>query len=1012
MNKFLQFVCLAVLLVAVSCVDDTFMDNRTSVQEGLPTTVRLKFDTGENWVITRAEQNADLEERVNNLYVLVFDGAGNRHEIGQNFFTEDNDLTHEGNDYSRGAVSFSTTSLGGATIVAIANLNTSTIQTSYDIYAADLDNIMTLSELERLVMTMNSQSVDRGASFMMTGYAKKGNETVVDIPSYESGQSVDFTLQLERTDAKVKFEVTALLPEDKQGIWTNFSFRPTGWTVKQVPEQSLVLPSEDGQDAEGAYFNSLTYAFEKINQNQNTDGTTIYTGGSFAFYMPENRKPAKQYITPGTTSAEKKEAYALRSYTQKNETTGERTFVYADPNSTYVEITGLLSYFDESDQLIYANVRFTIHLGYVGSDPDPNDYNTLRNHAYTYHITVSGVDDIKADVEDGEDRPGYEGDVVENFEDSYDFDCHYDRRVIRLHRSGFEPKPDGGGTAGILRWGVSTPFSKGVHEVTENPADIKLGMRDYRWIKFAVNKEYGVDNDKYVKYPGDQNYNDPFPLDGQRNNEPSPYYSSNGDGYQAALQTDTARLRDVNQLMVYLKKAAVKNYNGIFDDEGYVYVTAFVDENVYAHRPTKENPVKEEELTLWKQMAETEDRQLYIIVENAEYSVDGQSSIIKAQYSFRQRSVQTIYNVNNANLETGWGLETIMEGDRLPIDEDMPTTANSPSNGRYNTWTYFKTKGGGSTLKWTNVLNVTGDTYGLNVNRQNVFYATLLRNRDLDGDDIVDENEVRWYLASINQLTDIYLAEYALDYDARLYPWSPQEGSYPPGKSGTDIYWHYASSTYQGSYVEGDWLNWVTVYYPYVVWAEEGPSKGNYSASKEKNGSNYAYRCVRNLGIPLTDMGQAPIDVVDYDANNRTFDLSRMNPKALRTYYVPGASLYPPHDEKDQANLPYKKFEVSGYSLPYRDTYDWNYYQTHNPFSTEGYRVPNMRELLIFTSRMGLTGSGHLLSFTSFSMKNWPEGPYYEEGRQGYSYNRSDGSMGPGGSANTGVVYGVCDLNN
>ena len=289
MNKFLQFVCLAVLLAAVSCVDDTFMDNRTSVQEGLPTTVRLKFDTGENWVITRAEQNTDLEDRVNNLYVLVFDGAGNRHPIGQNFFTEGNALTHDDNDYSRGKVSFSTTSFGGATIVAIANLNTPTIQTSYDIYAADLDKITTLSELEGLVMKMNSQSVDRGASFMMTGYAKKGDETVVDIPSYESGQSVDFTLQLERTDAKVKFEVTAVLPEDKQGIWTNFSFRPTGWTVKQVPEQSLVLPSEDGQDAEGAYFNSLTYAFEKISQSQ-TDGTTIYTGGSFAFYMPDTKK--------------------------------------------------------------------------------------------------------------------------------------------------------------------------------------------------------------------------------------------------------------------------------------------------------------------------------------------------------------------------------------------------------------------------------------------------------------------------------------------------------------------------------------------------------------------------------------------------------------------------------------------------------------------------------------------------------------------------------------------------
>ena len=48
----------------------------------------------------------------------------------------------------------------------------------------------------------------------------------------------------------------------------------------------------------------------------------------------------------------------------------------------------------------------------------------------------------------------------------------------------------------------------------------------------------------------------------------------------------------------------------------------------------------------------------------------------------------------------------------------------------------------------------------------------------------------------------------------------------------------------------------------------------------------------------------------------------------------------------------------------------------------------------------------HILSNTSFSMKNIP--PYSGEGRQGYSYNSSDGSMGPG--ANTGYTCGVKDV--
>lgn len=50
----------------------------------------------------------------------------------------------------------------------------------------------------------------------------------------------------------------------------------------------------------------------------------------------------------------------------------------------------------------------------------------------------------------------------------------------------------------------------GVQEVVTDASQIRAEMRDYRWIKFAVNAEYGVDSEQMVKYPGDQNYNDRF----------------------------------------------------------------------------------------------------------------------------------------------------------------------------------------------------------------------------------------------------------------------------------------------------------------------------------------------------------------------------------------------------------------------------------------------------------------------------------------------------------------------
>ena len=484
-----------------ACTDDTFGGRTDRVAEGIPVTVRLGFRASEATPETRAAQGKEYEDRVDNVYILIFDEAGDIHD--RFFLTDGKGLTYDDGDAlkSSGKLVFNTTSLNNATIVGIANLAEGGTSTAYTVTEDELNAVTTLSGLQEKVMTMRDKSVYRSACFMMTGYAtttlEDGTETYrVTIPALESGQTAELqcTLELERTDAKVKFEVTAEKPSDKD--WDGFSFQPTGWSVKQVPMQSLILPRREQADDNGpldadgdgcTYFESPSYEFEKT-----TRKGSLYAGGSFVFYMPENRKSPKKDIMTGV--------YALR-----DEREGD-AFAYANDHSTYVEITGLLSYFDEKNSLTYANVRFTIHLGY--DDDVVNDYATLRNHSYTYHVTVRGVDDIMVEVGGGDDRPGYDGDVVVNYDGSYQFDSHYDRRLIKLNRSGFLPGK------GTLRWGVSTPFSKGVHEVVEDANSIEENMRDYRWIKFAVNSEYGVDNDKMVKYPGDQNYNDPFPISG------------------------------------------------------------------------------------------------------------------------------------------------------------------------------------------------------------------------------------------------------------------------------------------------------------------------------------------------------------------------------------------------------------------------------------------------------------------------------------------------------------------
>lgn len=1005
-----------VILLFTACQDDVPFRNADRIQEGIPTTVKLGFQASEATVETRAAQDRKYEDRVDNVFILIFDEEGNIHD--RFFCIPGNGLSYDNGNtlLSSGILTFTTTSLNNATIVGIANLADGNTSTAYTVTKDELTAVTTLDELKAKVMTMRDESVYRSAYFMMTGYAKvkdptEGTEsTLINIPALESGQiaTLKCTLELERTDAKVKFVVTSEVPKDKD--WKEFSFQPTGWTVKRVPRQSLILPKDAADekgnwdfDGVGAdYFNSPSYEFETFSRNG-----ALYKGGSFVFYMPENRKKCKQEITTGE--------YALRDKREDpttdadgNVTLGD--FIYADANSTYVEITGILSYFEEidgGDQLVYANVRFLVHLGYA--DGDVNDYDTKRNHSYTYNVKVKGVYNIEVDVNDGstDPRPGYDGDVVVNYQHSYQFDCHYDRRLIKLNISGFRPKDEEGGTAGTLRWGVSTPFSKGIHEVEKNAADIEQNMRDYRWIKFAVNKEYGVANNQMVKYPGDQNYNDPFPLDHTKNGQPSPYYSEKGEGYKndGTVNTENARLRDVNQLMLFLKDEAVENKNGIFDADGYAYITAFVDENVYAYDPR----TNVQNLTLWKKMAETDDRQLYIIVDEDKYSEDYQSSVIKAQYSFRQRSVRTVYNVNKESLETAWGLESNMETERLYAGTITNGATTDKSNGRLNTLRILlgnNYQSSPAKLKWTEVLN-TSDSYGLNGDYSRAIYACLIRNRDLDGDNIVDADEIRWYLASINQLVDIYLGEYALDALSRLYPTDAVDR---PG--GNSVYWHYTSSSYESEPAN-----------PWVLWAEEGASLGrkNDSQRYEYNGPFYSYRCLRNLGIPLDQPNKEPADLVSVHRmgtpRGYQIDVTNMNEKSRRPNYE---TVLAAHNERQQDNRPYAYFEVHPNYYPEGNNwYTWQYYQTNN-HCPKGYRIPNQRELLIMSTRLpgeawedGYRGD-HYMSQTAFSLMGQP--PYTDK-RVGFIWHKNgnfilvNGSFDENGKPNEiGVVRPVKDI--
>lgn len=949
----------ALLFSLAACEVEEPFSKRTEVVEGLPVTVTIPFATKAKAVVTRAAQDEDLENRVNNAYLLIFDEAGNK--IGGRYCTQGDGMNQVSD--STGTLETNAISQNRARIVGIANLNDGSTSTAYDLTPAMLDAITTYDQLCSLQMKLSERSVQRGSTFIMTGVAidktDENNSEWVQIPGSESGKvQLNCRLRFERTDAKVKFVVTT---NKKESFWEYFSFQPKEWRVCKVPAQALVIRDAKGGDADGEgteYFSSRAVNFEEITRDPLT---ASYQGGSFVFYMPENKKSPKMNISEQGTEAEQ---YALRDKQDKNEpaegdelvlgqevVNGE--FTYANENSTYVEMTGTLSYEytgpnDGQRYYVEADVRYVIHLGYASGDP--NDYDTDRNCNYTYTVTVRGINDIEVEVTadphgPGEVRPGAEGDVIYSRAGVYEFDAHYDRRLITINLSDIPDGQTDPDAANGVTWGVRTPFSNGIYDL--NAPDNFSGIEDYKWVKFAINSDYGVANDKFVKYPGDQNYNDLRPEAVNDNQRPGTNeHGLYGEGWE------NARLLDVQQF--------VKRINEMKKDPNKpatVAVTVFIDEYVYYRNPV----TYDNDLSLWKYSVDQPDRMMYIFIVpgDSKYSPDGESLVINSVLTFRQKSLRTIYDVNNPDLTNGntingrqglWGLESIMETGRLETGGSAIANGDSRSNGRRNTLRCMlgTDYNNNESLHWSDVLN-TSDHYAMNSGYKNALYACLMRNRDLNGDNVVQANEIRWYLASVNQLVDIYIGEYALDREAWLYPENPADRD-------NKTYWHYTTSTYNNGN-------------PEVLWSEEGASLGSYGASQSSNGSLYAYRCVRNLGITLDNPDTEPLPLYTYtETTNGEYliDVTRLTPNSRRENFEPG--YLPEHTDIQISNLPYARFQVQGadsdfptpeyeieyygpldYGLEFTNEQTWEeclQYEDRGSL-TAGYRLPNQRELLI-----------------------------------------------------------------
>lgn len=992
---------LGLVAILTACADEEIV-NGYNIKEGVPVTVNLKFNVAASAVESRSAQDATVEQTVQRLFVIAFKRNG---EIsGKNYLSAVNSST------GSGTVTLDMYSGTGQQIFAVANPNSGVGTLSYE----QLDEVTNLDDFKALysqLRTGNELSVERMA-FLMCGQLE-------DIAVDAKGNLVNAdsrTIYLERVDARITFNVGV---DGSEKGYTNMTFTPKYYRVENIPQGTYLVPRDNEDYAatmETGYASMQAagkeYYFDEA-KRENDDRSY------FEFYLLENRRQPTKKITnqeKETNYSEVQNLYALREKRAKTENKVDETkpgqeyvpgdFVFAPENSTYVTIRGTLS-FQHGTDFYNADVTYTVHLGSTGSDPDSetlvNNYDVCRNTHYTYNVTITGVESMRVEVQEEriETRPGVEGDVIKAGGEVVDLDSHYGRAKFSLTRGDIK--------AG-LSWAISTPFQRGLKvfdrsNYTEDKSEdgtvvsdaaslspdqvenlkTDRSLNDYRWVQFAINqecvlKETGkpVPTSAFAKYPGYKAYSSTDLVD-----EQAPAFGGEGYHYSGstAIYSQDVVLYDVNQLLNHLFIEANKSEEqgcdlflkdgGVsYDDDAEVTITAFIDEYVYKYNPTEvyyEIPTAlndgDPDLTLWKKFVNAENRMLHICVEGAQYSPDGNTSWAESVITFSQRPIYTFYDPDS-DVSTAWGTEFKNESE----DANLLATSsalngitwnkdnNTFDDGRKNT---LEVLGQLTGLKWTDVLYLNEADYGhLKDKYKCVWFACLGRNRDLDGDNIVDQDEIRWYLASVDQLTDIFIAEAAVP-NAKLYSQNATSANVPLE--------HVISSTYH------------TGSAPWIIWAEEGASRGVYGSSGDKTTDPHTYRCLRNLGLSLNDKDSDLDDYVKsshnsdgsyYTTDRRVtvgngtvtykevfIDLSRLEPNTLRAALTGG--ILPQNKERDDNNRPYRKFAVlvstNGDDGLYpqnssSQAWSWNSLYAGETITNpcpEGYRAPNLRELML-----------------------------------------------------------------
>lgn len=1020
----------AAALACISCVKDNFTPPQSGVGEAR---FLLDFGVKDDIAIqTKSTLDAKAESRVFNLYVFVFNSKGDK-VAGEYFDSKnlkasaeevrnatDNCWYVSNSTTTTGSVLFNCSAGEGFTLYVLSNLDSDMVRISSDVLAA---TVRTEDDLKNFSAFLNQKIVNRNGYFPMSG--KISDITISDSNNTVSGRTnITGKVMLTRIDAKVRFVFkTGNRPDDRGQ--TIKSFEPRQWKVVNVPRTGYILPrnedcvnvapttaKEDYSKYAAGFFDTEFVNFEDFPQT----GTS-----GFSFYMMENRQtPKKALAGYQDRSRSKKLASGLNekctvTYSLDGQEISRdmRMFEYANDFSTYVVVMGYVEMElvdDKAGKVLGGDVQYIIHLGDWGKNIA--DFNTERNTSYTYTVTVNSVNNIRVEVETSkgavsnvkENQPGASGQISIAKEEIALCDCHYVSKTISFHLTNFFNNSDISKDNCIvdeLTWAVKTPFGEGEPR-TEGGVDITSGL-DYQWVHFRLNKQDAAGKyytDKRRKYTPRTMVASTVWRSAEENKEDDGTPGLAGfhnDGIMDVAQLCTFIKNEVHKYLDNPASSAFDNLESTDLSLPKVSLTVFVDEYYYEKHPITD----EMKPDLWKTFVNAEDRKLHILC-NSEKSKDLESSSTGSVVTIQQHSIQCIYNTDPSYtvLQTAWGVENQDEydsrWDKYWSDTSGGNRGNDKSlNGLYNSFKEWELSPAGTSnafttgVQWSKYMDyeVENDTPQLQNEYQYMRYACMTRNRDNNGDGKIDRNEVRWYLASINQLVGLYVGDGILNANTRLYNKSPEDR-----KSDVRSKWqqHIVSSTAFNSESNN----------PTMLWAEEGTSTSYFYHNWAPDIQGSGIRCVRNLGYidGKTDESYSiDKEFDDYITAEKQsdgsyiFTCTHLNEKALRYYTSKELIL---SDELALENRLYKKFQ----SYPTSSTFTAQSFTSFNekvdaeiaagrvnPYCPEGYRTPSQIEAAIMRYYINGWGSANTFTRTYWSFGPLGNDPKFTDDKYGFN---------------------------